>query len=303
MFVYVKLVLTAIFWGGTFVAGRVIAQEMGPFSAAFLRFVIASFFLSYFASKSAGGLPRLKKNQIVPAILLGMSGVFAYNVLFFSGLNTITASRSSLIIATNPVFIAIFSSIFFNERLNVPKITGILFCVSGAAVVISRGSLAEILHGSLGWGEIYILGCVASWTIYSLIGKFVMKEMAPIAAVTYSCIIGAVALFYPAYLDGVTHNLGNYSTVIWLGIFYLGFFGSALGFWWYYDGIKTIGPARAAVFINIVPISAVLLAWLLLNESIDLSLIVGAVMVTSGVFLTNRGDRKTHQSYTTIRGS
>jgi drug/metabolite transporter (DMT)-like permease len=286
----------SVFWGGTFVAGRVIAQEVEPFSAAFLRFVIASLFLVFFATRSSTGLPRLKKNQIFPAILLGMTGVFAYNVLFFSGLKTVTASRSALIIATNPALIAVLSSVFFNEKLNVSKIIGIVSCVFGAAVVISRGKLTEILNSSLGWGEIFLLGCVLSWVAYSLVGKVIMKELAPVAAVTYSCVIGAIALFFPAYLEGVTHSFDNYSTVAWWCILYLGFFGSALGFWWYYDGIKTIGPARAAVFINLVPVSAVLLGWLILNERIDLSLIVGTFMVTCGVYLTNKGTRKTRQS-------
>jgi drug/metabolite transporter (DMT)-like permease len=221
-----------------------------------------------------------------------MSGVFAYNVLFFSGLKTITASRASLIIATNPVFIAIFSAIFFKETLNLSKVMGILFCVSGAIVVISRGSPVEILYGAIGWGEICILGSVASWVTYSLIGKVIMKELPAMAAVTYSCVIGAIALCYPAYLDGASHYVLNASPAVWLSVLYLGFFGSALGFWWYYEGIHVIGPARAAVFINIVPISAVLLAWLILNEDIDRSIIVGVVLVTSGVYLTNRGNRK-----------
>jgi drug/metabolite transporter (DMT)-like permease len=71
MVIYVKLVLTAIFWGGTFVAARVIAQDMGPYTASFLRFFAASLLLIAFVLWKEGRLPRLRRHQVIPAILLG----------------------------------------------------------------------------------------------------------------------------------------------------------------------------------------------------------------------------------------
>ena len=288
MIIYIKLFLTAILWGGTFVAARVVAQDVGPFSASFLRFAVASLFLIPFIKHFEGRMPFLKKTQIIPVILLGMTGVFAYNYLFFSGLKTITASRASLIIATNPVLIALFAALFFREQLKTINVAGILLCASGAIIVISKGNLSLIFSGGLGTGELYILGCVVSWVAYSLIGKVAMKDMTPMAAVTYSCIIGTFALFFPACYEGVTHDFIQYTAADWLGIFYLGFFGSVLGFTWYYQGINTIGASRAVVFINIVPISAVVLAFFLLDEKFDWSLVAGAVMVISGAYLTNK---------------
>jgi drug/metabolite transporter (DMT)-like permease len=292
MVVYVKLVLTAIFWGGTFVAGRIIAHGAGPFSAACLRFLFASLFLVVLTRRFEGPLPGLERKQVFAAFLLGMTGVFAYNVLFFFGLKTVTASRASLIIATNPVFISLCAAVFFRERLDGRKILGILLSVTGAATVISRGAPWHIMRGALGWGELAIFGCVLSWVAYSLIGKRIMKGLPPMAAVTYSCLIGASALTIPAYVEGIMSQMGGYSLEIWLAIIYLALFGSALGFSWYYQGIQAIGPSRAGVFINLVPVSAVFLAWLLLHETIHLSLIVGALLVTAGVYLTNSGNRR-----------
>jgi drug/metabolite transporter (DMT)-like permease len=126
MTVYIKLFLTAVLWGGTFIAARVVAQDMGPFSASFLRFVVAALFLIVFMKHFEGKIPLLKKNQIIPVFLLGMTGVFAYNFFFFSGLKVILASRASLIIATNPIFIALCAFVFFGEKLNVKNFLGIL---------------------------------------------------------------------------------------------------------------------------------------------------------------------------------
>ena len=76
----------------------------------------------------------------------------------------------------------------------------------------------------------------------------------------------------------------------WIGIVYLGFFGTVLGFFWYYEGIRTIGPSRASVFINFVPVSGVFFGWFILDETINFSLLIGAVLVIAGVYLTNRPD-------------
>ncbi len=129
MLVYVKLILTAIFWGGTFIAGRVVAKDVGPFSAAFFRFFIASIFLVLFTYKIEGKLPVLKKGQIFPVFLLGMTGVFLYNVFFFKGLKIIHAGRAAVIIAGNPILITLFSAYFFKEKLSLIKVIGIILSV------------------------------------------------------------------------------------------------------------------------------------------------------------------------------
>ena len=91
MLTYIKLILTAVFWGGTFIAGRVVAQDVLPFSAAFLRFAIASVFLVLITWRVEGKLPRIDRSLILPIFLLGLTGVFAYNVFFFKGLQSIDA--------------------------------------------------------------------------------------------------------------------------------------------------------------------------------------------------------------------
>lgn len=287
LFIYIKLFLTAFFWGGTFIAGRVVAKDVGPFSAAFLRFAIASVFLLLLTWKAEGRLPGIRKNQIIPVVLLGMTGVFSYNVFFFKGLKLISAGRASLIIANNPVFIALLASYFFKDKLNPIRVAGIIISVTGAMIVISRGNLIGILNRGLGWGELYIFCCVISWVAFSLIGKAVVTDLSPLVSISYSSVVGAVALFFPAYLEGVIEDLAYYSTLEWFGIFYLGFFGTVVGFVWYYQGIKTIGPMKASQFINFVPISALLLAFFILNEPITLSLLIGGLLVIFGVYLTN----------------
>jgi drug/metabolite transporter (DMT)-like permease len=288
MLIYVKLILTAIFWGGTFIAGRVVAKDVGPFSAAFFRFAIATSFLTLIVWRIDGRLLLPKKRQMVPIILLGLTGVFTYNVFFFKGLKLINAGRASIIIANNPIFIAILSAYFFKEKLNLIKVLGIIISVTGAIIVISKGNLNEIVQGNIGRGEIFIFCSVLSWVVYSLIGKVVMADLSPLSSVFYSCVIGTFFLFFPACFEGILNNFHHYPIMAWLGIFYLGIFGTVVGFVWYYEGIKQIGPTKASLFINFVPVSAVILAFMILDEPITLSLFIGTILVCAGVYLTNK---------------
>jgi len=285
--IYVKLLMTAIFWGGTFIAGRVIVGHVNPVAAAFLRFVVASLFLVMLTLKSEG-LPRpMGKKKIIALFLLGITGVFAYNLFFFKGLELISAGRASLIIANNPIFIAVFSFLFFAEKMTPLKVVGFLISVAGAVIAISGGNPAALLSGGLGMGDAYIFCAVCSWVAYSLIGKRAMNQFSPLAAVTGAAVIGMVMLSIPAWLSGMPAELPLYRPIDWAAIFYLGFFGTVLGFVWYYDGIKAIGPARAGLFINFVPLSAITLGYLLLDEPVTFSLLFGAALVVSGVILTN----------------
>ncbi|MCF8062652.1 MAG: DMT family transporter [Deltaproteobacteria bacterium] len=288
MIVYVKLTLTAAFWGGTFVAGRIVAREAGPFSAAFLRFLTASICLLLITWRAEGRLPLPRKNRILPLILLGLTGVFSYNVFFFMGLERIEAGRASLIIANNPIFITLFSALIFRERLRPLAVLGILLSLSGAVVVITRGNPLSAVQGGVGWGEIFIFFCVLSWVAYSLIGKTVLTALSPLVTVTWASLLGMVFLAAPAFAEGLLPEIFRYSAGGWAGILYLGVFGTVAGFVWYYRGIREIGPARASQFINLVPVSAVLLAALVLEEPLTLSLLAGGVLVLTGITLTNR---------------
>lgn len=283
-----KLFATAVIWGGTFIAGRLLGPELGPFSAAFLRFVAASVFLYAALALREGGCPRIAPGLLPALVGLGATGVFAYNYCFFEGLKTVPASRAALIVAANPVGIALLARLCFNERLTPSKIAGITVCLCGAAVVISHGDPSALLAGRVGSGELVIVGCVASWSAYSVLGKFVMGRLTPLASVTFSCLIGAALLLPFALAEGLPRQAAALSWTGWASVAYLGVLGTGLGFVWFYQGIQAIGASRAGVFINFVPVSAALMGTLLLGEPLEASLFAGGALVLCGVALTNR---------------
>lgn len=276
-----------MFWGGTFIAGKFIAGDVSPVNAAFIRFLAASFFLLIMTRRLEGKLPMVKKHQILPLILLGSTGVFLYNILFFTALHHIHAGKAALIIATNPIIISLLSAFFFKEKLNIVKFMGILLSVTGALIVISNGHITDFVSYGFGMGELCICGCVLTWVAYSLIGKSVMSDLSPVASVCYSSMAGTVLLFFPVFFQGGLSEVFSYSALNWLSLLYLAIFGTVLGFFWYYEGINKIGAMKASVFINFVPISAIVFAYFMLDEPVTPSLFIGGALVISGVYSTN----------------
>jgi len=284
--IYLHLYLAAFFWGGTFVAGRSLSGVVDPVSAAFFRFAIASMLLLAITIKRES-LRRISRHQLLVVFALGASGIFAYNLFFFNGLTLIAAGRASLIIALNPVFITIASALIYREPLPKRRMLGIVLSVTGAIIVITQGQPLSIFDSGIGRGELLIFGCVISWTLYSVIGKTAMKGLSPLVSVCYSAIAGTILLFFAALLQGDLAAVVSYPLTAHISLIYLGMFGTVIGFLWYFQGILAIGPSRAAVFINFVPVNGVLLATLILGEPLTLSLLAGGILVISGSYLAN----------------
>jgi drug/metabolite transporter (DMT)-like permease len=289
MLIYFKLFLTAFFWGGAFVAGRSVAQTLDPFSAAFLRFALATVFLGMLHMFQRPDRKNvLTWRQTAGLAVLGLTGIAIYNVCFFTGLKLISASRASAIITNNPILVLFLSMVFFREKVRPLKILGILLSVTGACIVIFRGNITLMLQGSLGNGELAILGCVMSWAVYSVLGKKLLQTISPLQATFYATLFGTLFLCLPALRNGFIAETGHLNVQTWLCLLYLSLFATVLGFVWFYDGVKTIGPTRASQFVNLVPVNAFVLSYFLLHEQLSFSLLTGTLFVISGVFITQR---------------
>lgn len=179
-YVYTLLITSMALWGGTWIAGRVLAQSINPMPAAFLRFLLASIVLGFMCWRADGRLPKLERKQILPVAFLGLTGVFTYSYFFFTGLQTIAAGRAALIVACIPVCISVLSAVFYKEKFGPVRIIGALTSLIGVSVVIADGSPLALLSGGVSRGDFMILGCVASWTAYTLGGRSVMKTVSPL---------------------------------------------------------------------------------------------------------------------------
>ncbi|MEJ6816257.1 DMT family transporter [Pseudomonas sp. LF-5] len=289
--VYLTLAAVTMVWGGTFVAGRFLAGGLSPIFAASLRFLLASAALLGFLCLARVPLARPTPAQWLQLTLLGLFGIFFYNLCFFYGLQYINASRASLIVALNPAVIGVASWLLFKERLGRSKVLGIAICIAGAGVVIVSRNPALLMATPDAWkGDLLIFGCVVGWGVYSLFSRRLNQSLGPLQTVTYSILIGTFMLWTLAAVRGELSwtALSDLGTPQWLSLIYLGVFGSALAYIGYYDGIRKIGATRSGVFIALNPLTAVILGALLLGEQLTPPMYVGAVLILAGIYLCNK---------------
>lgn len=137
--VYLKLICVALMWGGTFIAGRIVTAELSPTLSALLRFGFAAILLVLILLKSTGRFPNLSVQQHVYAILMGLTGVFAYNLFFFAALSRIEAGRTALFVSLSPILTILVMRIFFQERLGRINYLGVCLALFGTLIVVSKG--------------------------------------------------------------------------------------------------------------------------------------------------------------------
>ncbi len=223
---------------------------------------------------------------------LAMTGIFLYALCFFYGLKHISAGRGALVVALTPVVVALAAWFLGQERMTPLKLAGIAIALAGCLTVIGNGNPLALLHGAVGIGEWLILGCVLCWTAYTFIGRHATKTLSPLAATLWASLIGAALLGTTAWLQGGA-EIAEWSWRVWASVVFLAIGGTALAFTWFADGVKRLGAARASVFVNLVPVFAVLQAAVLLGERLELPVLGGGLLVIAGVWLTTGFSERT----------
>lgn len=293
--VYIKLVVVAMLWGGTFIAGRALSETMPPLTSATVRFFIAGIFLLLWVYKTEGRFPRLNLKQSLFTFAAGLAGIYLYNIFFFGALTEIPAGRTALFVSLNPIITALFLFTFFNERLGKIGWFGIALAFTGVSIIVTRGEFLQTYHdisSALGTGELLMLGAVVSWSAYTILGRFTLSSMSPLVATTYATCIGFLLLLFTSLFYHSELTVEAFSAMLTIknisAVVYLGFFGTVLGFVWYYQGVAIIGASRAAIFTNLVPVFGVLFGFVLLDEPILWSMIIGGMITIAGVIITNK---------------
>lgn len=287
-----KLTLAALFWGGAFVAGKIVLRDVAPVAAAFWRFAVGTAVLAWFWARRTGpaDLPRTCRGWAALAAL-GVSGVFAYNWFFFQGLALAEAGAAALVITTNPALTAVGSALLLGERLSAVRVMGFSLAVFGALVVLSGGDPHRLLSLRLGPGAGFLGAAVVCWVAYVLLGKLVLRGVSPLTATAAAFAFGTLLLGLGAQAEGGLLAALGAPWQAWAALLFLGVFSSALGFLWFYEGVAALGAARASVFIYLVPGFALLFSHVLLGEAVTGPKVLGGALVVGGVVLTSRRPR------------
>jgi drug/metabolite transporter (DMT)-like permease len=285
---YAKLVAVPAIWGGTFIAGRILALAVPAAVGSLLRFIVAVLALLAAAWWLEGGLPRLTRRQLIGTLLLGATGIFAYNLFFLGALARLPASRTSLIIALNPIVTIAAASLLLGERMSARRWLGVAVALAGVWIVVSRGDVLGSVGGAVGLGELLMFGGVCSWAAYTLIGRRVLAGLSPLAATTWASLWGVALLALAAAPDLSDLGTDDLTLPVVLSVLYLGVLGTAVGFVWYYQAVQRLGASRTVIFNNLVPVFGATFGVLLLDEPLLPSMLLGGAIAVAGVMLVTK---------------
>jgi drug/metabolite transporter (DMT)-like permease len=285
---YARLIVVPAIWGGTFVAGKHVVSVLSPMMGSFARYVIACVALVIAAIVLEGGLPRLSRQQWIATFVLGLLGVFCYNLFFMASLERLPGSRAALIIALNPVITITISSLVLKERLNARRWLGVAIALFGVWIVISHGNIGSIASAGIGAGELYMFAAVTSWALYTIIGRKVLAGLTPLAATNYAALWGTLLLACVASPGFSSLTAAQFDWSMIGALLYLGVCGTALAFVWYYTSVQKFGTAVTSIFNNLVPVFGVAISVLVLGEALMASMLVGGAIAIVGVMMVSR---------------
>lgn len=286
----------AVIWGASWPWGRVVAQSMPPLTGAALRFLLAGIALLVWLLSAQGTAPlrRLSGAQWLGLSAAAASGICAYAVFFMYGLQSVAAGRASVVVALNPVLTLLLAAWLFRERLNLGIVLGMLLAVSGALTAITQGHPLQLLNGGMGRGELLLLGCVVSWSAYTLLGRKVLKGIDALTATTVAAVLGSLMLLLAAaWIEGVAGWQQVFVAPLkaWVSIAALAFGATTLSYSWYFRGVQHLGVGVAAAYIVLVPIFGILSSALMLGEPLHASLAWGGLLAAGGMMWMNLARR------------
>jgi drug/metabolite transporter (DMT)-like permease len=217
------------------------------------------------------------------------TGIAAFHTLVYLALSETTAVNALLILTLAPVLIMAGAALIGQERPGPLQWAGALVSLLGAAVLVTRGSLSTWSAQGLNRGDLWMLGAVLAWTVYSLLLRRRPRDL-PQDVTLAASILAALALLGPLLLvQGSMHF--EVSLPALGALLYIAVFASIVAFRLWSFGVDEIGPARAGQFVNLMPVFGALLAVGLLGERITMAQGVGAVLVFAGVALVQRRAR------------
>ncbi len=279
----IALVLTAVIWGSALVVTKSLLQEMGPFTAAVLRFCIAWVILAPFAFRQGYRLSL----AIRPTFLLfGLTGIALYTALTNAGLVFTAASSASLVQASIPAVTTLLSVLLLKERVSLRQLFGIGLSIAGlllvARISLNREGSAPLV------GNLLVFGGVIAWAVYSVQGKKLVSTF-PWLFITMASISTGILFLLPfaigeLWLHGIPHVRGDGL----LQLLYLGGASSALGYGLWNYGLRFLDASEAAPYINLIPIVGLLLSVLALHEPLNVIQAGGGILTLCGVWLSQR---------------
>jgi drug/metabolite transporter (DMT)-like permease len=302
------LLLMTLIWGTNWPLVKSAFREIDPQAFNALRLLLASCVMvatSRIAGRMARPDPPAGGAGVVASIFhtpaevtrrdwiqlawLGIVGHCLYQYLFVGGLARTSVANGVLLMSSTPILITLLSTISGNERVGALHWAGTLLSLLGIYIVVGRG--AQVSGASL-TGDAMLVGAVFCWALYTIGARPLMARHSPVGVTALSMLIGTLA-----YLPLASSNLarlpwGDVSAITWVKLVYSALFAICVAYTIWYAAVRAIGSARTSVYSNLLPIVAMLTAYVWLHEPLGVSKLVGAAAVLAGVALTRLGQAR-----------
>lgn len=286
---YLLLALTPFFWACNWIVGRSLHHDIPPMGMTFFRWCFAVLILLPFA------LPHLRRDwprvRAHWKVLLGLGaiGIGTHNALAYLGLNFTTATNGVILNSFIPVMIVAFAWIFLRERLAPVQLAGVVVSLGGVLAILSQGSLAALAAFRLNAGDLFVILSMAMWSAYTIALRWRPAGMHPLAFLLAIALIGDLCVL-PMWLAEMA--LGHF--IVWtpaavVALVSVALFSSVLAYIFWNRGVEQVGAPVAGLFVHLMPVYGVVLAWLFLGETLGAYHVAGIVLILAGIAITSRG--------------
>lgn len=286
---YACLVLTLAAAGFAFahVAGRGVHGEVPPVGLSFWRWLLGAFVLWPFLHT------RLKLNASViwkhfwPLAMLG-GIMMTSTTLLLIGLNFTTAINASIINAIQPVFTVLLAILILHDRLRLSQSCGVALGLVGVTAMITRMDPAALLNLQFNAGDILVLLGSLGYSLYAVnLGK-IPKTLSP-AEILFMVIVTGCVIVLPFYVvETLVYKPVPLSATAIYAIIAMSLVSTVFGTLMWNTGNQLIGPSRAGMFINLIPIFAAIMAIGFLDERLHQYQVICAALICTGIFLVLR---------------
>jgi drug/metabolite transporter (DMT)-like permease len=273
----------ALIWGVNFSVVKFGTTLVDPLAYNGFRVALAAAVLAVIAL--IGRAPWPPRRTMLALVGLGVLGNGIYQFFFVEGIARTSASDTALVVAASPAFIALIGRARGVEHISVKGVIGIFLSIAGIALVV-LGSTRAISGQSSLLGDLLVLCGSLSWAVYTVLLKPHTERVSGFQLSALTMIGGAVPLLIVAWPAMAAAKWSTVPLPGWAAVFYSGVFALVIAYFFWYRGVRVIGPTRTAMYTNLQPLIAVLVAWMVLGESPTPWQGVGAASIMSGLLLT-----------------
>jgi drug/metabolite transporter (DMT)-like permease len=287
LYAYAGLVFSVLCWAANTVLARGVIQTVNPMALSFWRWVVAFVLILPFGFKYVKRDIHIIRNNKFRLVVLAFFSVAVYNSLLYVAAHMTTANNMSIVTTTMPTITILMAWLIIHEKPAMLQIMGVIVSAVGMIGIIFKGSFANVYHLIFDYGDLLVVGSVASWSLYSVFLRKFKIVLHPVSLLTMTIGIGIIFIA-PFYLwEIIVTNDFSFSCKVFPIFLFLGIFPSILAYLCWNNGVANVGPSTSATFLYLLPIFAAILAFIFLDEKIRDYHLLGGSLIFGGLYLAN----------------